>query len=73
MNKPVSLVEALQGKTSPISHLAWMYRCDCCGHEDFCGGYPISGVCIGCGGRVEATENPEYVAPVSRMTLQSAE
>ncbi len=73
MNTRINLVEALKGRTNPVAKYKYMFACERCGCESYGFTPPMVVACTGCNERVEATENPEYVAPVSRMTLQRAD
>lgn len=74
MNRPLNIVDALKGKQSPIAHLRWHLVCPTCARDlGYCNGYPVTVNCHECESPVEYLDNPEYVAPVSRMTLQRAE
>lgn len=70
MNKPLTITDALKGKQSPVAHLRWHLVCNNCGRDlGYCGGYPITRICIECEEPLTYEDNPEYIRP-SMMTFQ---
>ena len=62
MNRPLSMLDALKGKQSAVSHLRWHLVCKTCGRDHgYANGYPITVSCFECERPVEYLDNPHFV------------
>ena len=72
MNKPLTLIDALKGKTSPIAHLRWHLVCNCCGRDlGYCGGYPKTINCYECEQPLTYEDNPEFVGTTTSTEIST--
>jgi len=75
MNRPVTIAQALTGRVPAVRQQPFQFTCWQCGRDNGMAGIPTSVRCIGfgCDALIEASDNPLYEQPVSRLTLAKAE